>query len=72
MLEDYVPAHEYRSCYKCGLQITDNYPSHLCAECRRNLTAPSEKTLADRLTEDDLKFLMGLHIKIDSDMIKRS
>jgi hypothetical protein len=69
MIEDY---HEYGKCYKCGAEITDAYPSHLCLRCRQNLTAPSEKTLADRLTAADIKMLHGMNIAVTPDMLKKT
>jgi hypothetical protein len=61
----------YNSCYKCGVALLDDYPSHLCKTCREDLVSSRDavENLAKRLTPDDLKWLLAQHIKIDPDMI---
>ena len=64
----------YAQCYKCGGALEEGYPSHLCFTCRQSIhkeLPASTVTLADRLTADDLKWLDGMQIKIDEDMIKK-
>lgn len=63
----------YHECYKCGKTL-DDYPSHLCAECRAaifpkgvDLVDPI-KALAVRLTADDITWLRGINIRVDADM----
>ncbi len=67
--------HAYHTCYKCGKTL-DDYPSHLCADCRKAILDQNESDpegaiarLAQRLTADDLKMLDGMLIKIDADLI---
>jgi hypothetical protein len=66
MPEDLTP---YNKCYRCGFPIYDDYPSTLCVICRRDITQPVHKTLAERLNVDDIRWLRGVKIKITADML---
>jgi hypothetical protein len=63
----------FSACYKCGKTL-DEFPSHLCVDCRRAILARENRdeaieNLAKLLTADDLIWLRGQYIKIDDDMV---
>jgi hypothetical protein len=55
-----------KQCYKCGGQILDDYPSHLCAICRKAITDPTppEKQFENSLTEYDRRLLRGMKVGV--------